>query len=178
MTDSEQGGSSRAIGRLTVAVWVLVGTSLLNLAVSIFGTFYPPFMVQRITDALNASPQLGSREQGDRYSGFHDWPLEKQIAAASVIALTKHRAENGKIKSVIVELLKLKPGTAFYYKLGDEYGSEYNAKERTAYGDGQVMFFVGSPAQFRYSTTYSGDRILGLGDMPIALLRQKIQEQK
>lgn len=179
MTDSvEEGSPSRTIGRLTTAVWILVAISVLNLAVSIFGAFYPPFMVQRITDSLNASSPLGGQSQGDSYSGFHNWPIEKQIDAASVIALTKHDAGAGKIKSVIVEFLKFKPGTTFYYKVGDEYGSEYSVREHTAYGDGQVMFFVGNPARLRYSTTYSHDRILGFSDMPMALLRQKIREQK
>jgi hypothetical protein len=37
------------------------------------------------------------------------------------------------------------------------------------------MFFVGSPAEFRFSTSFNGDRLSGLGEMPIEMLRGKIK---
>ena len=45
-------------------------------------------------------------------------------------------------------------------------------------GDGQLMFFVGSPASFRFSTSFYGERLAGLGAMPIDLRRRQIGEQR
>ena len=44
---------------------------------------------------------------------------------------------------------------------------------RAAMGDGEVVFFTGSPAMMQLAMSYSEDRIRGLGDMPLALLREK-----
>lgn len=40
------------------------------------------------------------------------------------------------------------PNTAFYYRVGDEFrrGSE-QIRDNTDYGNGQILFFVGSPAE-------------------------------
>ncbi|MCP3852503.1 MAG: hypothetical protein GY694_20075 [Gammaproteobacteria bacterium] len=109
---------------------------------------------------------------------FHELEIEQQIEQASVIALAEYvPSENGKMKAVITELIKNKPGTTIYYNVGDEHpSSSYYPKEKTRHGDGLVIFFTGSPAQMKMSMTYSGDRILGLGDMPLKLLRKKCAE--
>lgn len=108
---------------------------------------------------------------------FHDLPVEEQIKQASVIALARYEpASDGKMKAILKEFLKKYPKTTIYYAIGDEYPSaSYYPNESTNYGDGVVLFFVGSPAQMRMSTTYSGDRIRGLGDIPLALFRKKCE---
>jgi hypothetical protein len=95
-----------------------------------------------------------------------------------VIALATHRIEKDQVKTVIAEILKQTPGTTFYYKIGDEWRTHQPLRPNTSYGEGQVMFFVGSPAQFRFSTSYHDGRITGLGDMPLDVLRKKIGEQR
>ena len=109
---------------------------------------------------------------------FHELTLEDQIKNSSVIALAKYeRAPDGKMKAIIKEFLKKEPSVTIYYKIGDEYPSAgLYPKERTSYGDGVVIFFVGSPAIMRMSMTYSGDRIHGLGDLPLELLKEKCRE--
>ena len=106
---------------------------------------------------------------------FHELPIEEQIKKASVIALARYEPDaDGKMKAVVKELLKKDPGTVFHYEIGDEYApSSYYPKEATQYGDGLVIFFVGSPATMRMAMSYSGDRIHSLGDMPLQLLRHK-----
>ena len=117
-----------------------------------------------------------SSRSSAHYERFYDFPIEKQIEAASVIAIARYEKEGEKLKCVISEILKHSPNTTFYFKVGDEYPqcSRY-PKANESYGDGQLMFFVGSPAEFRYSTSFFGDRLSGLGEMPIELLRGKIQ---
>lgn len=109
---------------------------------------------------------------------FHDLALEEKIERSSVIALAKYEpSSDGKMKAIIKEFLKKDPDVKLYYKVGDEYpSSSYYPKERTSYGDGVVIFFTGSPATMRMSMTFSGDRIRGLGELPVELLRKKCKE--
>jgi hypothetical protein len=167
--------ASRKLDRLTTAVWVLVAISALNLGVTLFG--YWPYLAQATSTATVDSPPQVSAPV-DRHANFHDWPIDKQIQTASVIALARHRVEKDQVKTVIAEILKQTPGTTFYYKVGDEWRTHQPLRPNTSYGEGQVMFFVGSPAEFRFSTSYHGGRIGGLGDMPLDVLRSKIREQK
>lgn len=106
---------------------------------------------------------------------FHELEPEELIKQSSVIALAKYQqAPDGKYIAIITEILKKEPGTKIYYDVGDEYKhSSYYPEDRKYYGDSLVLFFVGSPAQMRLSMSYSGDRISGLSDLPVKLLRQQ-----
>ena len=163
---------TRSLRRLTIAVWILAIVILLNLVVSLFAALFPPAIMKRLT-AL--SPEFQTTEESS-YAGFHDWPLEKQIAAATVIAIGRWKQEDGQLKCIIAEVLKHQKDTAFYYKVGDEYQRGSHAvTPGTDYGDGQIMFFTGSPATFRYSTSFSRERASGMGDMPLEKLREMIK---
>lgn len=109
---------------------------------------------------------------------FHELDLEEQIKEASVIALAKYEpSPDGKMKAIIKEFLKKDSDVTIYYNVGDEYqSSSYYSKDNTVYGDGLIIFFTGSPATMKRSMSYSGDRIRGLGDLPIELLREKCKE--
>lgn len=110
---------------------------------------------------------------------FYELPIEAQIEEASVIALARYEpAEDGRMKAVLKEVLKKKEGVTFHYQIGDEYTpSSYYPKPGTSYGDGIVIFFEGSPAMMRIAISYSGNRISGLGDMPIELFRDKCEKE-
>jgi len=123
--------------------------------------------------AANAS----LRESLTLHPDFHVMPLEKKIEAASVIAIAKYETVGERNKCVLSEILKQTPGTKFYYKVGDELQHcSHDIKPNQTRGDGQVVFFVGSPADFRFSTSIYGDRVGGLGNMPVDLLRKQITE--
>jgi hypothetical protein len=109
---------------------------------------------------------------------FHELDLDEQIKQSSVIALAKYEpSKEGLRKAVIKEFLKKDPNTIVHYKIGDEYApSSYYPKVNTSYGDGIVIFFVGSPASMRMSMSYDGDRIGSLGDLPLELLREKCNQ--
>jgi hypothetical protein len=176
--ESDQARSTRAIRSLSIAVWALVIVLVANVAVSLYEQFatwnYPPYSWQL--------PSTSSRQVNlssvDALANFYDWPVDKQIQNSSVIALTAFKQDGQKLKSVIVEILKQQPGTAFPYQVGDEYarGTRY-VRENTTYGDGELIFFTGSPATMRYSSTYSEGRLLGMGDMPLRALRETIAKQ-
>jgi hypothetical protein len=106
---------------------------------------------------------------------FHDLGLAQQIQTSSVIALARFESsDDGKMKAVLKEFLKKDPDITFYYNIGDEYpDSSYYPKNNVGHGDGLVIFFTGSPAMMKRSMPYDGDRIRGLGDMPLELFREK-----
>jgi hypothetical protein len=169
--------STAAIRKLTAAVWVLALALLVN-ALAIFGGYFvPALLAQRV--AASFSLGNGDFSSPDEFNDFHAWPIEKQIQKASVIAVATYKNEDGKLKAVISSILKQAPNTHFYYKVGDEYAPESRyPRESATYGDGQVMFFTGSPAMMRYSVSYSAGRIGGLGDLPLDKFGDMVKEQE
>lgn len=131
----------------------------------------PPVHEGFAPSTSSGQPSGDDRELVD----FGELNIEDQIAYASVIVLAKFEpVEDGKVISIITEILKKEEGVTFYYAVGDEYTpSSYYPRERADYGDGLLIFFTGSPATMRMSTTYRGDRVTSLGDIPIQLLREK-----
>jgi hypothetical protein len=170
-------GTAKSVKRLSLAVWILAMVVAANLIVSILALLSPALLTKRIMATLPehfASSQSPSPED---YNSLHDWPVEKQIALASVIAVGKWRKSDSTLRCIISEILKQAPNTTFYYKVGDEFRpGNQRVKDDTSYGDGQIMFFVGSPASFRCAMSFSGDRIAGMGDMPISELRELIRK--
>ena len=106
---------------------------------------------------------------------FHERNLDEQIKQSSVVALARYEpGSDGRVRAVIKEFLKKDPTTTIYYGIGDEYESaSYYPEDNVNHGDGIVIFFTGSPATMKMSMTFSGERIRGLGDLPLELLREK-----
>lgn len=113
----------------------------------------------------------------DPYNSFGNWSPEKQVEAASVIAVGEWQKSGSTLKCIISEILKQAPNTAFYYKVGEEIRAERRpVRENIDYGDGEVMFFTGSPPTHRFSASIRGNRISGMGDMPMDELRRLIHQ--
>ena len=171
--------SNSAIRRLTLAVWILIVLVAINIGVSLFSALFPLAIAKRLTASLPGSFSPEFIVTRDSNAGFSDWPLEKQIDKASVIAVARYEKDGGRYKAVISEILKKGPDTQFYYKVGDEYPQGgYYPKDGTSHGDGQIIFFTGSPATMRYSCSFYGDRILAFGDMPFDVLRNLISKKQ
>ena len=118
-------------------------------------------------------PVSASSFEPDPYNGFSDWPVDRQIASASVILLLKEKVEGNRVHAVIQEILKQKPGTEFYFKVGDEY-PEMNrplVKDEMVM-EGEVAFLAGPRAEMRFAESYRDD-VIG-GNLPIRVLRDKI----
>lgn len=175
--NSTNNSVNRSIKRLTIAVWILVVVSILNLGITIVVPRCTSPIAQQTTVSVPnySATELASSFQ--KFKGFHDWPIDEQVSKASVIALTKWKKEEGKLKSVITEVLKIAPSTIVYYNVGDEYGHGRHPIENADYGDGEILFFTGSPAEFIFSTTHRNGRITGMADMPIEMLKNKIREE-
>ena len=147
----------RAVRSLTIAIWVL--------AVAIFVNALPSILVY---ETLRSSASSISGSSAVDLNNFDELPVEEKIRRASVIAITKYNKEDGKISAVITAIPKRQANVVFNYKIGDDYakGTHY-LRPNVSYGDGEVVFFTGSPATMRLSMTYSDDRIRGLGDIPM-----------
>jgi len=147
----------RKAKRLSAAVWILA--ILLSL------TLFVSFVLIRSLSV--------TRSEFDRLSP------EERVHAASVIALANYQRSGSPFRCVISEILKQTTDTKFYYKVGDEFrAGNQRVIENTDFGDGEILFFTGSPARLELITAYRADRITGLGDMPISLLREIIRTSK
>jgi len=175
---TERSPSTREIRRLTFALWALVLALLLNAGVTL-SVSLSSVSAHRVTEAPPDTVSTLDHPFVDEYAGFHEWPLKKQIEVASAIVLTTYKVEDGKLKSVISEILKQQPGVTFHYQIGDEdvRGSRH-IEENTFYGDGEVILFTGSPPMMRYSASYSHGRVGAMGDVPLQTLREMIAKEK
>jgi hypothetical protein len=168
----------RVIKRLTVAVWVLV---------VLFAVYVGIYLSDQVSFRRSLAP-IASRELGrlgpppadaESFQTLYGLPPEEMVKRASVITISRHEAEGNRGKCVLTEILKQSAGVKFYYKVGDEFQHcNFDPKEASRYGEGEVTFFVGSPAEMRYATTFSGERLSGLGDMPISELRALIASEQ
>jgi hypothetical protein len=145
--------AARKVKRLSVAVWIL--------AVLLCATLLVSLVVLRAVSVET--------------SHFHELSPEKQVQNSTVIALATYQKSGATLKCVISEILKHSPDTAFYYKVGDEFRpGGHPITEGTDYGEGQVLFFTGSPARLEVAVAVHGERISGMGDMPVSMLRELI----
>lgn len=109
---------------------------------------------------------------------IRDLTIDEKIEHATVIAIAEYQPEkDGKQAAIITDILKQDKGVEFFYSIGDEYiSSSYYPIENRDRGDGVIIFFHGNPASMRHSTTYRGNRITGLSDIPITLFKKKCQK--
>ncbi|WP_298209567.1 hypothetical protein [Acidovorax sp.] len=130
--------------------------------------------------SLPGAPGATNEVRTELLPSLHDLPLEKQIERATVIVVTRFEdATDGRKKAVIAEILKHAPGTRFQYAVGDEYPSaSYYPRDNVIRGDGTVVFFEGASADMRYSVSVQGERVSGLGDIPMKLFREKCNQSK
>ena len=115
--------------------------------------------------------------ESPRLENFHELTIEEKVANATLIALARFETENDRHRAMLTEVLKRDDNVAFYYEVGKEYPHASRWKNPdVSLSEGPVIFFVGSPAEFRYSSNLEHDRLLGAGDMPLSELRRLIAE--
>jgi hypothetical protein len=120
--------------RLTRAVWVLSALVALNLAVTLLFVVYPTMMTGGF---VVRAPGPGVFSGSPTVSDFDPWQMKKEVDSASAIAITRHVKEGNRLRAVVSEIVRRKPGTQFSYKIGDEIESaDRILKEGVDYGDG------------------------------------------
>ena len=160
----------RAVGSLTKAVWSLVGMMVVAFGVFVYALLLP---------MLQATRSISKMQKDVYFDGklFNELPTEKQVKYASVILITKHETTPARVREVIAEILKVKPGTEFHYKVGDELPDLSMPAGSACQGDGDVVFMVGSPAQLREVTSYTGPRLDGNAGLLVADLREEAKRE-
>lgn len=157
-----------------IALWFVAAFTITPMLASYFTQHGEKQIIEKDVKAPTAT-RPGVKNTREDGKPFHELGFEEQIQKASVIALARYeKADDGKMKAIIKEFLKKDPDATVHYNIGDEYAnSSYYPSDDHKYGDGVVIFFVGSPASMRMAVSYSGDRISGLADLPIELFRKK-----
>src|SRR4051812_34469841 len=106
--------ASRAVHRLTIAIWALTAVMFCQMVLTFTAFVVPRFLTHRLNKSSFGSSANSSRmADEEQYNDFHDWPLARQIKAASVIALTKYEKDGDHYKCLIAEILKQQPNTEF-----------------------------------------------------------------
>ena len=183
---------AKPIRRLTFAVWVVAVALFFSTLAPYIVVLFPQFYVAQagnIEESLNKT--LGNEEfsvstkpaiEKQKFSTipgeqFHAMSLDERIKHASAIALTRiEKTSDGKQRQVIQEFLKKTPGVTIYNEIGSEFQSSYVSSDDMDYGDGAIVFFLGSPARAISWSYFSGDRIDNLEGIPLTLLREKCKK--
>lgn len=144
----------------------------------VFSYFISPHLVTANIQAINSeinsfNPPPSSIKTLEPSTNFHELNIEQKIEKSSVILLAEYKqAKDGKFRVIIKEFIKAPKDTKFYYSIGEEYeNSSFYPEKGVGYGEGEIMFFIGSPATLVSSMTHENNRIRGLGNMPIDLIR-------
>ena len=115
----------------------------------------------------------GTQVMDDSAPQFDKLSLDEKIKKASVITLARYEhSPDGKLKAVFKEFLKKAPDTDFY-DTDQAQGSDLAKFGGVAEGDTLIAFYVGSPAAFAESISFTGEHLSMYGDMPLEMFRQK-----
>jgi hypothetical protein len=132
--------------------------------------------VREVSPFQNKPNPIPRPDPRAEFEQFHNLSLDQKIDVASAIAIgTFQEAEDGRHKAIITEFLKKEPNIDLYYNVGDEYPhmSSYPNERGDKSEQSFILFFAGNPPMMRTGMTYHGDRISGLNDIPVKLLREK-----
>ena len=108
---------------------------------------------------------------------FSTLTMEEKIKISSAIALGSYRhTKDGGSKIIIQEYLKKDPASRLTYAVGEEVSDALSQRAATDdFGDGVVIFFVGSPTQTKMTATYRNGVINGLDDISMVDFRRLIE---
>jgi hypothetical protein len=119
-------------------------------------------------------------ENGFEWNDFHSLSLEKKIARANLIVIAKFKDNGQAIDCVVSEVLKKDPSVSKEMVPGDEISECTEKRKETGvnYGDGAVVFFGGTPTEFRYSATYFDGLVHSEGDVSIDAVRTMVHQTR
>ena len=172
---------ARSVRRLTIAVSVLI-VLMLALFVLPWVWYYVRAQLdvhQQQAESGEASQPYGTPDE--ELNSFHDLLPDEKIRRASAILLTKVQIDGSRVKEIVSEVVKRAPGVSLYYGVGDELEHMSHTLDpscKGCEGEGQVVFMGGNPAQMASSYSFTGDRIGGMGGMPLERLRKMAKESE
>ena len=164
------------------------GFGISIVAIWVFASWLGSLLVSRPVFSDTASPSAELRDQdcgvsvedsafafAERTSSLSP---EERIAEAKVIALVKfEESEDGRMKAMISEVLKQDADTELGFDVGDEYyRMSFYPEPNERRGDAAIMFLADPSAKSWSSTPIYGTRIPGIGNMPLDVFREKVEE--
>lgn len=139
----------------------------------------PPMIVKGFDAELHSGRVLteggGVPHESVHTPDFHKLSVDEKIDLSTAIIIVRYeKDENGAYRSIVEDILKKKDEVELYYNVGDVYeeSSHYTVSDGFV-PNRAIVFMQGNPAGMRFSTTFEGERIQGLGGIPLALLREK-----
>lgn len=150
----------------------------LVLVLSIWMKYVLPVSFESISPEIISSKTLPVSDEYPLIRNFSELPLDEKIANSTAISATQIAKDSeGMYRTTVIEVLKKAEGVDLYYNVGDTFDdySDYNKYEAEGRSvpQGFIVFMGGNPAQMRFSTSYSGERVGGLGGITMDLLREK-----
>lgn len=160
------------------------GFSIAALSIYTAWMFYilPPLIEkkfdQKFTSEIPMTDNTSQLLEFTNTANFHELSVDEKIELATAIIVVKfEEGDNGNYKSVVEDVLKKKEGVELYYNVGEVYESDSHHKMSDEFVPKRsVVFMQGNPATMRFSTTFDGERIRGLGGISLALLREKCND--
>lgn len=157
-------------GSLKTLKLLMVCVLIMNVA-ALAWIFAPLFLLP--------SAVLSTVASHDDFPSWQALTLDQKLAKASVIAITENRVEDGSVHGYIKEILKRSPNAHFTLQVGDEVPDQRHAvKPNSTYGDGAVVFFVGTSASSWASMVIYAGSIPGLENMSVDELKRAIAAAK
>ena len=138
----------------------------------------PPLIGQNFTSEVVVTENPSQLQHFVNTPNFHELSVDDKIELATAIIIVKfEEGENENYKSVVEDILKKEEGVELYYNVGEVYEDDSHYKVSDEFVPTRaIVFMQGSPATMRFSTTFDGERVSGLGGISLALLREKCSD--
>jgi len=153
------------------------GFSIVTLCLYTVWMFYmlPSLIDKNMSSEIVLTENPNPIQNFTNTQNFDELSVDEKIELATAIIIVKFEEDkNGNYKSVVDEILKKEEGVELYYNIGEEYENNSHYKVSNKFVPSRaIVFMQGNPASMRFSTTFNGDRIRGLGGITLALLREK-----
>ena len=145
------------IKKIKILIWIILILAGCNLFINVVNKIHS----NNLKIPTNIAFEDVRQNDNDKvFEDFHAWPIQRQVMESNVIIRTKYENRNGNTKCIIDEIIKKSDSTKFYYNIGDIYPDlEFFYQKGSSNGDGQIAFFVGTPASMRYAVTYANSRL-------------------
>lgn len=136
---------------------------------------FPPLIDQSIDSEKAAYHSPAEQNVYFHTPNFRELSVDEKVQKSTAILILRfEEGEHGKYRSVVEEVLKKEQRVELYYGQGEVYEEDSGYKISDKFIPHRaVVFMQGSPAKMSYSTTFSGERIRGLGGISLSLLREK-----
>lgn len=138
----------------------------------------PPLLTQNMSSEVTITENTEKKNLYPNTPNFHELSVDEMVEKSTAILTVRYEeGENGNYKSIVEDILRKDDGIELYYRVGEVYEEDSHYKITDNHIPKRaIVFMQGSPASMRFSTTFSGERIRGLGGISLSLLKEKCND--